>query len=262
MGYEQVLTEQRGRVLILTLNRPEKLNAWNDTLMHELRDAVEKANADPGVGAIVFTGAGRAFCAGADIGGWQKQLAGQAPARGSATAGEDNWVNFVRRMPKPMIAAVNGPSVGVGVTFILPMDVRIASENGRFGFFFVKMALVPELASSYYLTQLVGLGRAQEWCLTARLVEPAEAKEAGLITEVTSQEALLDGACAIGEQIASFAPSAIARVKRAFQLNATDSDIASVMLRENFMNATARSEPDHREAVAAFMEKRAPNWVR
>src|SRR4051812_35086728 len=150
MAYEQVLTEQRGRVLILTLNRPERLNAWNETMMRELRDAVERANDDPATGAIVFTGAGRAYCSGADIGGWQNQIQGGA-ARAGATTGEDNWVAFLRRMPKPTIAAVNGPSVGVGATHILPMDVRIASDQARFGFFFAKMALVPELASSYYL---------------------------------------------------------------------------------------------------------------
>jgi enoyl-CoA hydratase/carnithine racemase len=124
------------------------------------------------------------------------------------------------------------------------------------------MALVPELASSYYLAQLVGLGRAQEWCLTARMVEPAEALAAGLVTDVVPPGRLIDRACEIGEQIAQWAPSAVTRVRRAFQQNATDMDVASVMLRENFMNATARSEPDHREAVAAFMEKRPANFRR
>jgi enoyl-CoA hydratase/carnithine racemase len=263
MAYENVIFEQRGRVAIVTLNRPERLNAWNDPMMLEMRDAVERSNADPGVSAIVFTGAGRAYCSGADIGGWAQQIqGGGAGARGSATAGEDNWVEFVRRMPKPMIAAVNGVAVGVGVTHILPMDIRIASESARFGFAFVKMALVPELASSYYLTQLVGLGRAQEWCLTARIVEAAEAREAGLVTEVVTAERLIDRAVEIGEAIAIFAPAAVARVRRVFQQNATDSDVTSVMLRENAQNAAARLEPDHKEAVAAFMEKRPPNFRR
>jgi 2-(1,2-epoxy-1,2-dihydrophenyl)acetyl-CoA isomerase len=262
MAYENVLFEQRGRVAIVTLNRPERLNAWNDTMMGELRDAVERCNADPAVSAIVFTGAGRAYCSGADVGGWAKQIQGGAPARGSATAGEDNWVAFLRRMTKPTIAAVNGAAVGVGVTHILPMDVRIASEDARFGFFFVKMALVPELGSSYYLSQLVGTGRALEWCLTARMVEPQEALDAGLVTSVVPRERLIDRAVEIGEAIAAHAPAAVARVRRAFQLNATDSDIPSVMLRENAMNAAAREEPDHAEAVAAFMEKRAPNFRR
>jgi 2-(1,2-epoxy-1,2-dihydrophenyl)acetyl-CoA isomerase len=262
MTYQNVLTEQRGQVLILTLNRPERLNAWNNDMMFELRDAVEKANTDPGVSAIVFTGAGRAYCSGADVGGWAQAIQSGQGAQGSATAGEDNWLAFLRRMPKPTIAAVNGVAVGVGVTHILPMDIRIASENARFGFAFVKMALVPELASSYFLPQLVGLGRAQEWCLTARMVDADEALRAGLVTEVVAPERLIDRAVELGETIAQHAPAAVRRVKRVLEMNATDSDIQSVLLRENAQNAAARQEPDHKEAVAAFMEKRKPVFRR
>ncbi len=262
MEYQNVLIEQRGSVRILTLNRPERLNAWNNGMMNELRDAVEKANADPEVSSLVFTGAGRAYCSGADIGGWAQQIAGGGAAQGSATLGEDNWVAFMARMPKPTIAAVNGVAVGVGVTHILPMDIRIASENARFGFAFVKMALVPELASSYFLPQLVGLGRAREWCLTARQVGAAEAERAGLVSEVVAPERLLDRAVELGEMIAQHAPAAVARVKRVLDANATDSDVQSVMLRENAQNAAARLEPDHKEAVSAFIEKRRPNFAR
>lgn len=262
MTYQNVLTEQRGAVRIVTLNRPERLNAWNNEMMSELKDAIEKANADPAVAAIVFTGAGRAYCSGADIGGWAQAHQAGHSGQGTATAGEDNWVAFLRRMPKPTIAAVNGVAVGVGVTHILPMDIRIASENARFGFAFVKMALVPELASSYFLPQLVGLGRAQEWCLTARMVEADEALRAGLVTEVVAADRLLDRAVELGEMIAQHAPAAVRRVKRVLEMNATDSDIPSVMLRENAQNAAARQEPDHKEAVAAFMEKRKPVFQR
>jgi enoyl-CoA hydratase/carnithine racemase len=262
MTYENVLTEQRGSVLILTLNRPERLNAWNNPMMFDLRDAIENANADPAVSTIVFTGAGRAYCSGADIGGWAQAIQSGGGAQGSATAGLDNWLAFLRRMPKPTIAAVNGVAVGVGVTHILPMDIRIASENARFGFAFVKMALVPELASSYFLPQLVGLGRAQEWCLTARMVEADEALRAGLVSEVVAPERLLDRAVELGEMIAQHAPAAIARVKSVLETNATDSDVQSVMLRENAQNAAARAEPDHKEAVAAFVEKRKPVFRR
>ncbi len=262
MAYENVLVERRGSVTVLTLNRPERLNAWNNEMMFELKDAVEQANADPAVSAIVFTGAGRAYCSGADIGGWARQISAGGAAQGSATAGEDNWLAFLRRMPKPTIAAVNGVAVGVGVTHILPMDIRIASENAKFGFAFVKMALVPELASSYFLPQLVGLGRAREWCLTARMVDAAEAERAGLVSEVIAPDRLIDRAVELGEMIAQHAPAAVARVKRVLDMNATDSDFQSVMLRENAQNAAARLEPDHAEAVSAFMEKRKPNFQR
>ena len=258
--YEQLLTEVRGRVAILTLNRPERLNAWNDAMMGDLKHAVTAYNADPDVGAIVFTGAGRAYCSGADLGGWANAMAGGTAPRGSATAGEDNWLVFLRRMPKPTIAAINGVAVGVGATHTLPMDIRIASESARFGFAFVKMGLVPELASSYFLSQLVGTGRALEWALTARMVGAAEAHAAGLVTDVTTPEGLIDRAVEIGEQIAAQPPSALARVKKAFQQNATESDVLTVLLRENASNAAARLEPEHQEAVRAFMEKRAPDF--
>ena len=253
--YEQILTGQRGRVRILTLNRPERLNAWNETIHHELRDAVEKANADSEVGALVFTGAGRAYCSGADVGGWANQIQGGG-TRASATAGEDNWNTFLQRMPKPTIAAINGVAVGVGITHALPMDIRIASEAGRFGFFFVKMGLVPELASSYFLSQLVGTGRAIEWCLTARMVGAAEAREAGLVSEVVAPDQLLNRAVEIGELIAAQPPEAVARVKAMFARNATNSDVQAVMAIENAANADARNGSEHKEAVAAFMEKR------
>ena len=255
MTYEQILFEQRGRVGVITLNRPERLNAWNDVMMGEMRDAIERCNADATVGAIVFTGAGRAYCAGADIGGWARQLEGGG-VRASATAGEDNWLAFLQRMPKPTIAAINGAAVGVGITHALPMDIRIASENARFGFFFVKMGLVPELASSYYLPQLVGSGRALEWCLTARMVEPAEAQAAGLVTEVTTPERLVDRAVEVGEQVAAQPAGAVARIKRLFRENALDANVQTVMLREGAALAACRQEPDHREAVQAFIEKR------
>jgi len=262
MDYKNVIQEQRGSVSIITLNRPERLNAWNNEMMSELRDAVERANADPAVAAIVFTGAGRAYCSGADIGGWAQQIQAGGAVQGSATAGEDNWNAFLRRMPKPTIAAINGVAVGVGVTHVLAMDIRIASENARFGFAFVKMALVPELASSYFLPQLVGLGRAQEWCLTARTVEPDEALRAGLVTEVVAPDRLLDRAVELGEMISQHAPAAVARVKAVLAANATNSDIPAVMRNENAQNAAARLEPDHKEAVAAFIEKRKPNFQR
>ncbi|MGE0601654.1 MAG: enoyl-CoA hydratase/isomerase family protein [Dehalococcoidia bacterium] len=262
MAYTNVIEEQRGSVTILTLNRPERLNAWNNEMMFELKDAVTRANSDPAVRALVFTGTGRAYCSGADVGGWAQQIQAGGGQQGSATAGEDNWLAFLRRMPKPTIAAVNGVAVGVGVTHILPMDVRIASENARFGFAFVKMALVPELASSYFLPQLVGLGRAKEWCLTARMVPAEEAQQAGLVSEVVAHDRLIDRAVEIGEMIGAHAPAAVARVKQVFDKNATDSDIQSVLLRENAQNAAARLESDHKEAVAAFMEKRAPVFKR
>ncbi len=260
MAYENILFEQRGRVGIITLNRPERLNAWNNEMTADMRDAVEKCNGDSGIGAIVFTGAGRAYCAGLDISAASKRIETGEPTRGSATAGDDNWLAFLARMPKPSIAALNGPAVGVGITHVLPMDIRIASENARIGFFFIKMGLVPELASSYYLPQLVGLGRATEMCLTGRMIEPEEALTAGLVTEVVPMDNLLDRAVELGELVAGQPAAASARIKALLRENATDSDVRTVMLREGNALAACREEPDHKEAIQAFMEKRPPTF--
>jgi 2-(1,2-epoxy-1,2-dihydrophenyl)acetyl-CoA isomerase len=175
MTYEQITVEQRGRVALITLNRPEKLNAWTPQMMAEMRSAIRAAASDNATGAIVVTGAGRAFCAGADIDAVFKQ---NSEARDSgreentAQAGAGNWVTFLRQLPKPTIAAINGAAVGIGITQILPMDIRIASDQARIGMFFVKMGLVPELASSALLPQMEGQARAIEWCPRAASSPP------------------------------------------------------------------------------------------
>lgn len=258
MSYELILFEQRGRVGIISLNRPERLNAWNDAMQAEMKDALAKCNADDSIGAIVFTGAGRAYCAGADVGGWAETLAKGEQPRGSATRGDDNWVAFVERHTKPTIAALNGVAVGVGVTHVLPMDIRIASDNAKVGMFFAKMGLVPELASSHYLAQMVGTARALEWCFTARLVEAEEAREAGLIAEVVPSDRLLDRAVELGELVASQPPLALQHVRSLFRQNALEPDRKTVMAREGESLATLRASADYKEAVSAFLEKRKP----
>ncbi len=262
MQYEQITYEQRGAVALLTMNRPERLNAWTEQMFNELRDAINRAVADDSVGAVVLTGAGRAFCAGADISAFKAAIDASSTTGSGAAEGPGNWVTFCQATPKPLIAAINGPAVGVGITQVLPFDIRIASENARIGMFFVRMGLVPELASSHLLPQLVGTGRATEWCLTGRMVDAAEAREAGLVTEVASAEALVDRAVALGNEVASLPGETIARVKRLLIENAVDGDLQAVLQRENVALSKARASAEHREAVAAFMEKRAPSFSR
>lgn len=267
MSYEHILFEQCGRVGLVTLNRPDRLNAWSETMHREMRDAVERCNADPSVGAVVFTGAGRAYCAGADIAGFKASAdaadAGRAPREsGSGALGEDNWAEFLKRMPKPTIAAINGAAVGIGLTHTLPMDVRIASEQTRIGTFFVRMGLVPELASSYYLSQLVGTGRALEWCLTSRLIEPPEALAAGLVSEVVPADRLVPRAIELGELVGSYSLPSITRIKQLIRDNATDSDTGRVVARENVALAETMASWEHREAISAFFEKRTANFKR
>lgn len=262
MSYEQITYEQRGAVALITMNRPERLNAWTEQMHNELRDAIGCAVGDSSVGAVVLTGAGRAFCAGADIAAFKAAIEASSTVGSGAAEGPGNWVTFCQGVPKPLIAAINGPAVGVGITQVLPFDIRIASENARIGMFFVRMGLVPELASSHFLSQLVGTGRAMEWCLTGRMVDAAEAREAGLVTEVVAPEALVDRAVALGNEVAALPGKTIARVKRLLIENAVEGDLKTVLQRENVALAQARASAEHREAVTAFLEKRAPDFSR
>lgn len=265
MAFEQILVEQRGRVALLTLNRPEKLNAWTPKMMAELTEAMNAAVADNGTGAIVVTGAGRAFCAGADIDAvFRKNSEAREARDGSATEetspGGGNWVAFLRNLPKPTIAAVNGAAVGIGVTQVLPMDIRIASEDARFGMFFVRMGLVPELASSALLPQMVGQARALEWCLTGRMIPASEARDAGMISEVVSADRLVDRAIEIGEQLSSQSAFAMTKIRQLIVGNTNESDSAIVQSREGeSLNAAYRSW-EHREAIDAFLSKRTPDF--
>ena len=174
MAYDVLQYETRGDVALITLNRPDKLNAWTPQMSLEQVDAIERANADRSIGAVVMTGAGRGFCAGADMERtFKERIEGRDPGgdtahgEGGMPAGID-WVALCRRS-KPLVAAVNGAAVGIGMTMILPFDVIIASEKARFGMLFIKVGLVPELASTHLLTARIGLGKASEMCLTGRV---------------------------------------------------------------------------------------------
>ena len=264
MSYEQITFERKGRVGLITLSRPEKLNAWTPRMMAEYRDAIARCNADPEVGAIVMTGAGRGFCAGADIGAvFNAQIEGQrtGAAEQSAEASED-YLTFLRRMPKPTIAAINGAAVGIGITQVLPFDVRIAGRDARIGFFFVRMGLVPELGSSHFLPRLVGSGRALEWCLTGRMIAAEEAHAGGLVTEVVPAGGLVDRAVALGEELAARPLDSVRLIRGLLDRNAHEADIAQVQRHESEALREAYASPDHHEAVKAFLEKRTPDFSR
>jgi 2-(1,2-epoxy-1,2-dihydrophenyl)acetyl-CoA isomerase len=265
MKYDQITFEKKGRVGLITLNRPEKLNAWTGHMMGEMRHAMDSVADDPSVGAVAVTGAGRAFCAGADISSFAQYVSdadsGKRPTD-NVPVSVDNWVRYIQKYPKPTLAAINGVAVGIGITQILPWDIRIASEQARIGFFFVKMALVPELASSHLLPQMVGMSRAIDWCLSGRMVSAKEACEAGLVREVVAPEALIERTLEIGEELAGNAAPAMLAIRQLLLENAHDTDIDSVMAREGVALAERRLSWEHREAIAAFAEKRAPNFAR
>jgi len=261
--YEQIIVEQVDAVLKITLNRPEKLNAYTPTMMGELIRAVTAANDDPAIGAMVVTGAGRGFCAGADIEAvFSKNLEGEdtstptsAPAR-EEVRGTD-WVQLVRDS-KPMIAAINGAAIGVGLTLVLPFDQLLAAEGAKLSARFVKMGLVPELASSHFLTIRCGFGAASWLALSGATVLAEEAKELGLVDRVCEPDALVDEAMAIADELAGNPPTQLRLIKQLLTRNASEPDLAAVQQREIEAMNIANKSPEHAEAVAAFLARRAP----
>lgn len=266
LTYEQILVEKRGRVALLTLNRPEKLNAWTPRMMVELTAAMREAAADIGVGAIVVTGAGRGFCAGADVdavfraNSEARDAAEDAPATDDSDSTATDWVTFLRSLPKPTIAAVNGAAVGIGVTQILPMDIRIAGANARFGMFFVRMGLVPELASSALLPQMVGQARALEWCISGRMIDATEAKEAGLISEIVEDGRLVARAVELGEKLAGQSAFAMTKIRQLIVQNTSEMDLTRAMRREGEALGAAYRSWEHKEAIEAFLTKRPADF--
>jgi enoyl-CoA hydratase/carnithine racemase len=263
--YEQIQFESRDEVGLITLNRPDKLNAWTPRMAGEMADAIGRANDDPAIGAIVLTGAGRGFCAGADMEDtFQSRIDGVDPGEDTASGqggmpkGLD-WVELVRQS-KPMIAAVNGAAVGVGLTQILPCDVIVASEKARFGMLFIKVGLVPELASTHYLVQRMGFGRASEMCLSGRLYAADEALRSGLIERVTAPDALLETAFEIAGGFCANPPPQLLMTKELLSVNGSATDMKAVQRAESRLLRECWETSEHKEAVAAFIEKRTPRF--
>ena len=262
MSYETILTEVDDGILLVTLNRPDRMNAWTYRMGAELSEATAAANEDPDIEAIVVTGAGRGFCAGADIGDvFAKQQEG-----GSASDGDReerpamrDWVMQVRES-KPMIAAINGPAIGVGLTQVLPCDALIAAEGAKLSLRFIRMGLVPELASSQILLQRVGFGAASDLMLTGRTLLADEACALGLVDRVVAPEALLDTARDVARAMGSNPQAALRMVKRLLTENANEPDLRAVQRRELEALQQCYASAEHKEAIAAFMEKREPDF--
>lgn len=264
------LAVDRG-VALLTLNRPDKLNAYNTTMMRELIAAFDLTDADDAVRAVVVTGAGRAFCAGADL------SAGKATFDYEARGGADREARMVDGQwrdgggqltlrifdsLKPVIAAVNGAAVGVGVTMQLAMDIRLASTEARFGFVFARRGLNPEAASSWFLPRLVGLQTALEWCYTGRLVPAEEARERGLVRSLHPPEELLPAALALAQEIADNAAPVSVAMTRQLLWRMAGAPHPMDAHRADSRGIHARGKmADVREGVSAFLDKRAPRFT-
>ena len=266
-SYATILVDKADDIATITLNRPERLNAWTAQMHRELTVAISDCNDDPEVGAMVVTGAGRGFCAGADIrDNFKARMENEETASGDDAPaaeheGTSDWISLVRSS-KPMIAAVNGPCVGVGATMTLPMDVIVASEEAKFGMFFVKMGVTPELGSSHFLVQRMGLGRAAEMCLTGRLYTGREAFDMGLADRLVAPADLLPQATALAREMAANPAPHLRWIKELLARNGSEADIALVQKREGEALAKAYVSAEHKEAVDAFLAKRPPNFKR
>lgn len=268
--FEQILFEQQGRVAVITLNRPERLNAWTWKMNAEIRDAITQCNDDDGIGAIVITGAGRGFCSGADMGSFDKAIERRAEATSEEQrlAASRPPADQVRPAPeigfyqqsKPIICAVNGPAIGVGLTMTLTMDLRIASDKARFSMRFVRMGIVPEASSTLYLPQIVGIANALELSLTGRIIDAQEALRYGLVSRVVPHDDLMRETMALAREIADNPTDATRAAKQLMHRNMIEQDRVAVTRREGAVITRQYSSPNHKEAVRAFIEKRAPRF--
>ena len=269
MPHEMIIAEQHGRVGVIKFNRPEKLNALHATMSAEARQQIDDWNADPSIGAIVLTGEGRAFCAGADMGGWQRQIerreAGgdgngaprqQPPAPGQR---QESWTEMWQHS-KPAVCAINGPAIGAGLTITLGADVRIASPQARLSMRFVRVGVMPELASTYLLSHIVGVSHALDLIMSGRIISGEEAGRIGLVNRVVEADSLLDEAIAIAAEYAFNPPESLRAIKRQVWDNLTNVDIRRVMREEMREFVAAQRRPQFKEAVTAFREKRDPDF--
>ena len=268
MSYSQIKLDVVGGVATITLHRPEKMNAFTRVMMDEIIHAIDTTDADDSVRAVIVTGHGdRAFCAGADL----------TPEDGGHVFSDPNPVEdlsdervrdgggrLTLRLfdsKKPLIGACNGVAVGVGATMQLPFDVRLASDNARFGFVFARRGITPEAASSWFLPRLVGMQTALEWCMTGRIFDAAEAHERGLVRSIHPQGELLDAAHGIAREIAENTSAVSVAMTRAmlWRLGAAGHPMDAHKIDSRAIYRLSRSE-DAKEGIASFLEKRAPEY--
>ena len=275
MEYQTLDYRVEDRILTLTLNRPEQLNAFTVTMANELVDAFNRASADDEVGAIVVTGAGRAFCAGMDL-SVDGNVFGLDETQTPTLADMDSRLDDPQLIDgvrdtggrvtlaiydcnKPVIAAINGPAVGIGITMTLAMDIRLASEKARMGFVFGRIGIVPEACSSWFLPRIVGMPQALEWCYEADVFDAQEAHRGGLVKAVYAPEKLLDEAYAIAARLAKRSPVATALTRQMLYRNAAKAHPIEAH-KVDSLAVFYLSQKDGKEGVEAFLEKREANF--
>lgn len=278
MEYDEIDYEVHDHVLTLTLDRPDQLNAFTVKMQRQLIDAFDRADADDDIRVIIVTGRGRGFCAGADLsmGAAAFDTAAQAEklgiseaaaveASGSSSAYPRDFGGLLTlrifQCTKPVIAAINGPAVGIGITMTLAMDMRLAAESARIGFVFAGRGIVPEAASSWFLPRLVGISQALEWCMTARVFPAAEALSGGLVRSVHADADLLPAARELAAQIvANAAPVSVALTRQMlWRMLGASHPMEAHIVDSRGIYSTGRA-PDSREGITAFFEKRPAVW--
>ena len=264
MDFEQIEYDVEDRILTITLNRPEKLNAFTGQMMREMITAFDMADDDDNVRAIIVTGRGRGYCAGADLSGGSSTFATR-PATETIESHRDGGGLLTLRifeLRKPIIAAINGPAVGVGITQTLAMDMRLASDQARFGFVFARRGLVPEAASSWFLPRIVGIAKATEWVFSGRVFNADEALSAGLVRSVHAPDDLLPAARAIATEIAENTSAVSVGLSRQmlWRMLGERHPMAAHLVDSKAIFALGRMD-DAKEGVSSFLEKRPAKFT-
>jgi enoyl-CoA hydratase/carnithine racemase len=266
MDYTEIAYEVDEQIATITLDRPERMNAFTPTMQHEMIDAFDRVDADDGVRAVIVTGRGRAFCAGADLGlgGATFDAVSQA-GRELREAPRDGGGQVTLRIyecTKPVIAAMNGSAVGIGVTMTLPMDIRVLADSAKVGFVFAGRGIVPEACSSWFLPRVVGINQALEWCLTARVFPAQEALDGGLVRSLHPADEVLIVARALAREIAANAAPVSAALTRQmlWRMLGADHPMEAHRIDSRGVFATGQLA-DAREGITAFLEKRPAEWT-
>ncbi len=266
MQYETIRYEVEQQILTITLHRPERLNAFTEQMRQELIDAFDQADADDDVRVVIVTGAGRGFCAGADLSEGGATFDSQARGRSESLEGHRDGGGTVTlrifEAKKPVIAAINGPAVGVGITMTLPMDIRLASSAARIGFVFARRGIVLEACSSWFLPRVVGISRAAEWVYTGRVFGAEEALQAGLVTRVLPPQELLSAARALAREIADNTSAVSVALSRQllWRMLGADHPMEAHRIDSKCLFWMGRAA-DAYEGVAAFLEKRPARFT-
>lgn len=259
--FTEITYEVAAGILTITLNRPERLNAFTGVMCRELVEAFGRADLDDAVRVIIVTGAGRGFCAGADLGRgggtFDHKERGSTPDINAHRDGGGLVSLAIYEQRKPVIAAINGPAVGVGITMTLPMDIRLASESSKMGFVFARRGISPEACSTWFLPRIVGISKAAEWVYSGRVFSPQEALDAGLVSRVLPPDQLLPAARELAREIVENTSAISVGLSRAmlWRMLGADHPIEAHKIESKAIFSLG-SAPDAREGVTAFLEKR------